>query len=471
MTIRTRFAPSPTGFIHIGNIRTALFSWLYAKKYNGEFIIRIDDTDQERNSSIYTENIINILNWLEIKSNQKIIFQSNRLARYKDIIQTLLEEKKVYKCYCTKDRLDLLKKQQLINKKKIKYDGKCKEVYNENEDFVIRINTEKYENVSFYDRIKGNINFSIDEIDDFIISKKKYHPTYNLASVIDDIDLKITDVIRGDDHISNTPKQIMLFNLLNSKIPSFSHLPMILNENKKPLSKRDKESRIDYYKIHGFLPEALLNYIVKLGWSNKNKEIFSIDEMINLFNIENISSSPSILNNSKLIWLNKHYIKTSSTRYLIEQIIPIEKKFNLNYMIGPNLTALIDINKHKVSTLEEIITKNIFLYKNNIKISDNLINIYFSNEIIKILKYIYIEIKNMKECWNIDIIKKIIMNTITLFKIDLNKIATAIRILITGENNPNSLYDIIFLSGKILLLKKIRNIIKQYENGVIAQLG
>lgn len=469
--IKTRFAPSPTGFIHIGNVRTALFSWLYANKYNGQFIIRIDDTDSNRNLNIYTKNILYILDWLNIKSSQKPIFQSKRYYRYKSIIEKLIKEKKAYKCYCTKIRLDELKQQQLINKDKLKYDGFCKKNKQTNDKFVIRMDTEKYDKIIFNDCIKGHIEVMSSEIDDFIIAKNNFHPTYNLASVIDDIDFEITDIIRGDDHISNTPKQIIIFNALNANLPNFSHLPMILNEDKKPLSKRNKESRLDYYKIHGFLPHALLNYIIRLGWSHKNQEIFSIDEMINLFNIKSISTSPSIMNKSKLIWLNKHYIRTSSTKDLIKHILPLEKKFNLNYMVGPNLSKLIDITKNKVNFLEEIITKHYYLYKEHINIDFNILKLHFSAKIIQVLKELYIKIKNFLQDWTIDNIKKIISNITTEHNISLHILATSIRITITGHNEPNSLYDIIFLTGKILLLKKIRNIIKQYENGAIAQFG
>ncbi len=471
MNIKTRFAPSPTGFIHLGNVRTALFSWLHATKNNGEFLIRIDDTDYTRSSPMYTNNIIYILNWLNIKSKKYVIFQSKRYKRYKNIIETLIKTNYAYKCYCTKERLNQLKNDQVMNKKNIKYDKFCKTNQSQKGDFVIRINTECTEKIIFYDCIKGYIDTSNLEIDDFIIAKNNFHPTYNLASVIDDIDFEITDIIRGDDHISNTPKQILIFNALHAQVPKLAHLPMILDENKKPLSKRDKESRIDYYKCHGFLPDALLNYIVRLGWAHKNKEIFSVEDMINLFDIKDVSSSPSMMNKSKLIWLNKHYIKSYSNEKLIIHLLEIEKKFELNYMLGPKLSILIDVNKHKINTLEDIIIQNTFLYTEKINIDKNLVNLFFSNEIITILKQLYSKIKALKIKWTIENIKQIISNIITEHNISLNKLATPLRILITGNNNPNSIYDIIFLTGKILLLKKIRNIIKQYENGAIAQNG
>ncbi|CAB3976372.1 glutamate--tRNA ligase [Candidatus Azoamicus ciliaticola] len=471
MNIKTRFAPSPTGFLHIGNIRTALFSWLYAKKYNGEFIIRIDDTDKERNLKTYTNNITYILNWLNIKSDKKLIFQSKRLRTYKLIMEKLIQEKKAYKCFCSKDRLTKLKNEQIINTGKIKYDGFCKRNQLQKGDFVIRINTENYKEIVFDDCVKGKITVTNSEIDDFIIAKNDFYPTYNFASVIDDIEFSITDIIRGEDHISNTPKQIIIFKLLNEKIPTFSHLPMILDENKKTLSKRDKDSNINYYKKCGFLPEAILNYIVRLGWSNKDKEIFTIKEMIDLFDIKNINTAPSIMNKSKLIWLNKHYIKTLETKKIIREIINIEKNFNLNYMIGPNLTELINFAKFKVNTLEDIITNYTFFYKENIKIEDELLKLFFSDKIIKIIENLYTNLKTFNLKWNIENIKIFISNIINENKTTFIELAPTIRIIITGKNISLSTYELIFLTGKILLLKKIRNIIKQYENGAIAQIG
>lgn len=466
MNIRTRFAPSPTGFIHIGNIRTALFSWLYAKKYNGDFIIRIDDTDIERNSKIYVNNILYILKWLNITSKNKIIFQSKRINRYKKIIHDLLIKKLAYKCYCSKERLTLLKETQIKAKKKVKYDGLCKNLNKSSNNFIIRIDTQAYEKITFTDKIKGKITFDIEELSDFIIAKNNFYPTYNLASVIDDIDLDISDIIRGDDHISNTPKQIIIFNALNSTIPIFSHLPMIMNENKKPLSKRDKESRIDYYKNKGFLPEAMLNYIIRLGWSNKNQEIFNLDDMIHSFNLDNITNSPSILNNKKLIWLNKHYIKKQSCKYILKELFLIEKKFKLNYMLGPNLTTLINITKNRVNTLEEIITHNKFLYEDLTLVDKISLKNYLTHINIDVLKNMYLDIKKFNKEWDIENIKNLINTIIHAYQIELNKIAPLIRLAVTGTDNPRSIYELIFLSGKILILKKIRNIIKQYEKGL-----
>lgn len=462
--IKTRFAPSPTGYLHIGNIRTALFSWLYAKQNKGNFIIRIDDTDESRNKNIYINNIIDITKWLGLNSDETIIFQSKNFKIYKKFLEKLIIEKQAYKCFCTKKRLDDLKIDQIKNKQNLRYDEYCKNKQNKNNlPFVIRFNNPKTGYVEFNDSVKGKIKITNTEIDDFIIAKNNFLPTYNFASVIDDINLNITHIIRGDDHISNTPKQINIMNALKYNIPNFSHLPMILDENKKVLSKRDTTTHMIYYKNEGFIPIAILNYIIRLGWSHKNMEIFSIDDMINFFNFKNISNSPSMTNITKLIWLNKHYMRTLTTHILFKYILPIEKKFLLNYRLGPTIKQLIEFNKNRSNTLKNLITEHMFLYTEKIDLDINIIKNHFSDIIITAIKYIYTTIKYQNYQWTIKNIKILILKTLEIYNIKFEFLATALRFLITGTNNPNSLYETIFLSGRILILKKIRNIINTRE--------
>lgn len=469
--IKTRFAPSPTGYIHIGNIRTALFSWLYAKKHNGQFLIRIDDTDTDRSKNIYINNILYITTWLGIKSDEKILFQSKNFKIYKIALEKLIQEKKAYKCFCTKERLDKLKLEQITQKTNPKYDETCKNIHvTSNSNFVIRFNNPKNGYVEFNDSVKGNIRIANMEMDDFIIARNNFLPTYNFASVVDDINCEITHIIRGDDHISNTPKQINIMNALGYKIPNFSHLPMILDEEKKVLSKRDMTSRMTYYKDEGFLPLAVLNYIVRLGWSHKDKEIFSLNDMISLFDLNNISKSPSITNINKLTWLNKYYMKNLPTNILIKHYLPLEKKFSLNYRLGPTIKQLIELNKDRSNTLKDLIKNNIFLYSEIIYIDKKDIKTHFTEIIIKTLTYIYIEMKNLSYEWTLENIKTLILKATSVYDITFNLLAHALRLLITGTNNPNSLYKIIFLSGRILILRKIKNIIN-INRGAIAQIG
>ena len=468
--IKTRFAPSPTGFTHIGNIRTALFSWLYAKKNNGKFFIRIDDTDDTRSSKIYVNNIFDTLNWLKLPFNENVIFQSDNYFKYKTYIHILLKKGYAYKCFCTKDRLLNLKESQLREKKKIRYDGFCKnDKVKKNLPYVIRFNSIKNGCTTFVDIVKGRIDIPNIEIDNFIIAKNNYNPTYNFASTIDDIDMQITDIIRGEDHISNTPRQIQIMIALNAKIPRFTHLPLILDKNRHVLSKRNHDISIRSYKENGILPEALLNYMVRLGWSYKDKEIFSLNEMIELFDINDINKSAIVIDKEKLLWLNRYYIKQLSVNDIFKHFIYIEKKMSIKYGFGPSIKTLIKFNKTRVNTLKEIITNNVYLYSENNNIEENVLKTYFSSSVVKSLYDLYQEFKNLNYTWTLDNIKMSINFIINKHDIKLYELATPLRILITGKNDSMPVYEMILITGRVLILKKIINIIKKV--GAIAQIG
>lgn len=302
-TVITRFAPSPTGFLHIGNIRTAFFSWLYSRKNNGKFILRIEDTDINRSNKNYSDYIFYILEWLGLYWDEGPIFQSNRLSFYKEIINKMLIKGLAYKCFCSKERINRLR--YICKKKKIKpiYDRFCrnKDFFSKkNKCYVIRFKNNIKGKIFFNDIIYGKISINNYELDDFVIQRSNGIPTYNFCVSVDDYYMNITHVIRGNEHINNTPKQINILNSLNYKLPFYAHLPIILDKNKKKLSKRNINSNIFNYINNGFLPESILNYIIRLGWSYGNKEIFNINEMKYLFNLKDINKSPCIINIDKL---------------------------------------------------------------------------------------------------------------------------------------------------------------------------
>lgn len=311
MTVRTRFAPSPTGFLHVGGVRTALFSWLYAKRHHGEFILRIEDTDQERSTKESVRAILDGMAWLGMDYDEGPFYQTERYERYKQVAQQFLDEGKAYRCECSKERLEALRTEQLAAKEKPRYDGHCrdKNLPISDKPFVIRFKNPEQGTVTFHDEVYGEIHVANSELDDLILVRSDGHPTYNFAVVIDDIDMKITHVIRGDDHINNTPRQINLFQALKAPIPVFAHLPMILGEDGKRLSKRHGAVSVLQFKELGVLPHALLNYLVRLGWSHGDQEIFSIKEMIECFDLKNVSRGVSSFNYEKLYWLNQHYTK------------------------------------------------------------------------------------------------------------------------------------------------------------------
>lgn len=459
--IITRFAPSPTGYLHFGNIRTALFTWLFARKNSGIFYLRIDDTDRDRSLIKYVNNILDTLKWLNINFDGKLIFQSKNLNIYKNFLDILLTNGYAYKCFCSKDRLSELKKKQVKNKLKIEYDGFCKnkQTFNLN-SYIIRFNNKFSGCIKFNDLVKGEILFNNNEFDDFIIAKENYFPTYNFASVVDDIYYNVSHIIRGDDHVSNTAKQINLINAFGKIVPKFAHLPMILDEKKNVLSKRDNRLYINYYRDNGFLPEAILNYIVKLGWAYKDKEIFSINEMINLFSFKNVSQSASCINYDKLVWLNKYYIKVSSFEHLFKHFLNIEKKFKLNYLVGPSIKKLISFYRFRVNNLKELILDNLSLYVDDIFIDLNNCSFFLSldNKII-ILKFFNF-LKYEKFFWSLNNIKYYINLFISFNDIFIKDFFSILRLIIRGSLSSISVYETLFLSGRILILKKIKNIIK-----------
>lgn len=352
--IVTRFAPSPTGYLHIGGLRTALYSYLYARKNNGKFLLRIEDTDMARNSEEATKAIIEAFDWVGLDYDGEVLYQSKRLDVYKKYIKQLLDEGKAYYCYTTKEELEELRKEQEAQKIRPRYDGRYR-------DFsgtppvginpVVRIKAPKEGKIEFVDAVKGAMSFEADDIlDDFIIARADGTPTYNFVVVIDDALMGVTDVIRGDDHLSNTPKQIILYEALGFKTPNFAHLAMINGSDGRKFSKRHGAANVMEYKDNGFLPEALLNFLLRLGWSHGDDEIFSVDDMKKLFNLENISKGSSTLNQEKLMWLNAHYIKTldyetinKHTKNLGFDFDTFEKPKELMDMLRDRSKTLIDM--------------------------------------------------------------------------------------------------------------------------------
>ena len=322
--ITTRFAPSPTGFLHIGGLRTSLFSWLWAKKNEGEFLLRIEDTDLARNSEEVVTAILKAFDWVGMSYDGEAVFQSKRFELYGKYVEQLLEEGKAYKCYMSKDELSELREEQMAKGERTRYDGRYRDFTGtapEGVEPVIRIKAPQEGMISFVDGVKGEINIAATEVDDFVIARAGGVPTYNFVVAIDDALMGLSDVIRGDDHLYNTPKQIVVYEALGFKLPNFYHVAMINNEQGKKLSKRDGATDVMEYKTLGYLPEALLNFLVRLGWSHGDQEIFSIEEMIELFDPQNINKSSSNYNLDKLLWLNAHYIKNMEHDKLAELLV------------------------------------------------------------------------------------------------------------------------------------------------------
>lgn len=352
MTV-TRFAPSPTGYLHIGGLRTALFSWLTAQHNKGEFLLRIEDTDMARNSEEAKDAILKAFTWVGMSYDGEVVYQSKRFDLYKQYIDQLLAEGKAYKCYMSKEELDALREEQMAKKERTRYDGRYRDFTGtppEGVDPVIRIKAPQEGTISFTDGVKGEMNISADEVDDFVIARADGTPTYNFVVAIDDALMGLTDVIRGDDHLYNTPKQIVVYNALGFNLPNFYHVAMINNEQGKKLSKRDGATDVMDYKKMGYLPEALLNFLVRLGWSHGDQEIFSLEEMIALFDPNDINKSSSNYNLDKLLWLNAHYIKNMPNAKLATML----KDFGVEIEAHDKLELLLDATKERGKTLVEL---------------------------------------------------------------------------------------------------------------------
>lgn len=349
----TRFAPSPTGYLHIGGLRTALYSFLWARRTQGEFRLRIEDTDTQRNNEEAMKAIIEAFEWVGLNYDNEVEYQSQRLEIYKKYIQQLLDEGNAYYCYMSKEELDALREEQMANKQTPRYDGRYRDFTGtppQGVEPVVRIKAPKEGTISFVDGVKGAMNFNASEVDDFVIARSNGMPTYNFVVAIDDALMKMTDVIRGDDHLTNTPKQIVIYKALGFDVPKFYHVPMINNPQGKKLSKRDGAMDVMEYKRQGYLAEALLNFLVRLGWSNGDQEIFSMDEMLELFDPNNINKSASAYNEEKLLWLNAHYIKNVSNERLATEL----EFFDCHLSGHDKKEMILDLCKERAQTLLEL---------------------------------------------------------------------------------------------------------------------
>lgn len=365
MTIRTRFAPSPTGYLHVGGARTALFSYLHARRHGGTFILRIEDTDLERSTAESVDAILDGMTWLGLDYDEGPFKQSERMDRYREVMERLLAEGKAYHCYCSRERLEELRAGQMARKEKPRYDGHCRHRSGpppEGISPVVRFANPVAGEVVVDDLVRGRVLFANAELDDLIIARSDGSPTYNFTVVVDDYDMRITHVIRGDDHLNNTPRQMNILRALGAEPPVYAHVPMILGEDGKRLSKRHGAVSVMAYHDEGYLPEALLNYLVRLGWSHGDREIFSLGEMIELFDAADVNNSAAVFDNAKLQWLNQHYIKESGADRLAGQLTWQFGRLGIDPSVGPALTQVIELQRERAKTLKEMAEISAFFY-------------------------------------------------------------------------------------------------------------
>lgn len=470
MTVRTRFAPSPTGFLHVGGVRTALFSWLYAKHHHGQFILRIEDTDQERSTQESVQAILDGMAWLGLAADEEPYYQSDRYDRYHQVAQQWLQEGKAYRCRCSKERLESLREAQIVAKEKPRYDGCCRDqdLPHSEAPYVIRFRNPAEGVVAFQDEVYGPIQVNNSELDDLILVRSDGHPTYNFAVVIDDSDMKITHVIRGDDHINNTPRQINLFKALNAPIPVFAHLPMILGEDGKRLSKRHGAVSVLQFKEMGILPHALLNYLVRLGWSHGDQELFSLEEMIQYFSLNHVSRGVSSFNYDKLYWLNQHYQKTDSPESVALALRWHFEQEGIDWQQGPTLTDLVHAQAERCKSLAELVDISRYFYTDAIEYDEDAVKKHLRPVVFEPLTAVLQRLTLLDE-WKLESIQQCINDISAQFNINMGKIGQPLRVAVTGVSMSPAIDLTLVLLGKKRTLERLTLALEKVKLRAAAQ--
>ena len=455
MTIRTRFAPSPTGYLHIGGARTALFSWLYARKHGGKFVLRIEDTDLERSTAESVNAILEGMTWLGMEYDEGPLYQTDRFERYGEVIQQLLDSGHAYRCNCSKGRLETLREQQMARKEKPRYDGHCRDKQiDPNEPHVIRFRNPLDGDVVVDDIIRDKVIIHNRELDDLIIRRTDGSPTYNLTVVVDDLDMNITHVIRGDDHINNTPRQINILKALGAGIPKYGHVPMILGEDGARLSKRHGATSVVKYRDEGFLPEALLNYLVRLGWSHGDQEVFTVDEMIELFQLENVNRSASTFNAEKLLWLNQQYIKNDKPERIAHLLSPHMGNLDIDPTEGPDLVDVVAAQQERAATLVEMAEASRFFYKDFDEYEPKAAKAHLRPVAETPLRELKQALANL-ETWQADTIHQVVNDVAEKLELKMGKVGMPLRVAVAGCAASPSIDITLQLLGKEKTLRRI----------------
>ena len=464
MTIKTRFAPSPTGYLHVGGARTALFSWLYAKKNQGNFVLRIEDTDLERSSQESVEAILEGMTWLGLAHDEGPFYQTQRFDRYKAVIQQLLDQGHAYYCSCTKERLDEMRDTQKQQKQKPRYDGRCRHgISDENIEKVIRFKNPEQGAIIINDLVKGAITIQNKELDDLIIARSDGSPTYNLTVVVDDMDMEISHVIRGDDHLNNTARQINILNALNAKPPQYAHLPMILGDDGARLSKRHGAVSVMQYRDDGFLPEALLNYLVRLGWSHGDQEVFSIEAMINLFDLKDVNVAASAFNSEKLLWLNHQYIMNSAPDTILKHFIWHLEQLKIDPSTGADPILMITAQRERCKTLVEMAEASRYFYQDFDQYDTKAAKKNFKADSEIVLQTLLDQFSNTK-IWDGEVLHKIVLETAETMALKLGKVAQPLRVAVCGGSVSPSIDITLSLLGRDKVLNRIQNAIDYIKN-------
>jgi glutamyl-tRNA synthetase len=460
--IRTRFAPSPTGYLHIGGARTALFSWLYTRHHGGEFVLRIEDTDQQRSTDESTKAILSAMAWLGLNWDEGPYFQAQRVDLHRDMVQKLIKEGKAYYCTCSSEELETKRKEALATGKKPKYDGTCRDKnLKKSPGSVVRFRGAQTGITIVEDLIKGNIIFNNDELDDLIIERGDGYPTYNFAVVIDDALMNITHVIRGDDHVNNTPRQILMYQALGFDVPKFAHVPMILGSDKARLSKRHGATSVMAYKEMGYLPEALVNYLVRLGWSHGDQEIFSPKELIEHFDFSAVGKSPAVFNPEKLLWLNAHYIKEANLERLMEEMKPLWPAGTNTGDAAFTKKVIADLQP-RVKTLVELAGAANFYFADQVHYEEQAAQKFLVPEVCVYLKAMVTAIPTVQN-FNKEGLEEFLKAFTQEKDIKFKVIAQPLRVALTGKTVSPGIDEIMITLGKERVIQRINAAVAYIE--------
>ena len=454
--LRVRFAPSPTGYLHIGGARTALFNYLLARKEGGVFVLRIEDTDVERSTQESVDAILQAMDWLGLSYDEGPFYQSERYGLYKSKVAELLEKGHAYRCYCTPEELDAKREAAMQSGGKPRYDGTCRNRADQPDaPFVIRFKTPRDGTTAFVDRIKGAISVENTELDDLIIQRTDGNPTYNFVVVVDDAEMGITLVIRGDDHVNNTVRQIPMYQALGYEVPEFAHVPMILGADKKRLSKRHGATSVMAYREMGYLPEAMVNYLVRLGWSYGDEEIFSMNDLIEKFSLENVGRSAGVFNPDKLLWLNEHYIKTGDPERLAVLVAEILAGQGVDTALGPDMPAVVKTLQDRAKTLVEMAEGAHFYFNAPDTYDEQAAAKFLASDRRDVLE---LTIKHLTGLANyshdgVETAFKAVMEESGL---KFGKIGPTVRVALVGGTVSPSIYDVVAVLGKDAVLARLQ---------------
>ena len=455
--VKTRFAPSPTGYLHLGGIRTALFAWLYARRHQGEFVLRIEDTDRERSTDEALNVILEGMKWLGLDHDGDIVYQSARTEIYKNAIQRLLDEERAYHCYCSKEELGAMREEAMSKGEKPRYNGKCRNGSQRvagDVSPVVRFKNPLDGEVVIDDLIQGRVAISNGELDDLILARADGSPTYNLTVVVDDADMGITHVIRGDDHLNNTPRQINIFDALGIAAPRYAHIPLILNTDGKKLSKRHGAASVLEYKDRGFLPEALLNYLVRLGWSHGDQEFFSVAEMVELFDVAQVNKAAAALNPEKLTWLNQHYLRESKAERIACLLKKRLIKLGVDVTGPPDLIEVAEIQKERVKTIADMAEQSRLFYEDFAEYDETAAKKHLRPVVFEAMRQVRETLSGLED-WDKEAIHAAINTVAQQQAMKFGKIAQPLRVAVTGSAVSPSIDITLQLLGRDKTLSRL----------------